>query len=181
MSAEKYQNKYRIASARMKNYDYASNGAYFITIVTQNRDHFFGDIVDNKMILNEIGKIAQKYWDEIPQHFPFIRLDEMVVMPNHIHGILWIDDDLVGGGCRDAINRVSTATTEKFEKTKKSGGITGKNNPMFYDNISRVLRWYKGRYTFEINKMAETRLIASLPNFACNPDSTTVSSVMKTN
>jgi REP element-mobilizing transposase RayT len=89
MSAEKYQNKYRIASARMKNYDYASNGAYFITIVTQNRDHFFGDIVDNKMILNEIGKIAQKYWDEIPQHFPFIRLDEMVVMPNNIHGILF--------------------------------------------------------------------------------------------
>jgi REP element-mobilizing transposase RayT len=110
----------------------------------------------------------------------------MVVMPNHIHGILWIDDDLVGGGCgggcrdaigdgRDAINRVSTVTTEKFEKTKKSGGITGKNNPMFYDNISRVLRWYKGRCTFEINKLvekqsiAETRLIASLPNFAWQP------------
>jgi hypothetical protein len=98
MATGKYQNKYRIASARMKNYDYASNGAYFITIVTKNRDHFFGDIEDNTMILNEIGKIARKYWDEIPRHFPFIRLDEMVVMPNHIHGILWIDDDLVGGG-----------------------------------------------------------------------------------
>jgi REP element-mobilizing transposase RayT len=116
-------------------------------------------------------KIAQKYWDEIPQHFPFIRLDEMAVMPNHIHGILWIDksvdvettDDAVGGGtddavgCRDAINRVSM------------GGITGKNNPMFYDNISRVLRWYKGRCTFEINKMVKTRLIASLPDFAWQP------------
>jgi REP element-mobilizing transposase RayT len=75
----------------MKNYDYASNGAYFITIVTKNRNHFFGKIVDHKMILNEIGKIAKKYWDEIPRHFPFIRLDEMVIMPNHIHGVLWID------------------------------------------------------------------------------------------
>ena len=61
MATEKYQNKYRIASARMKNYDYASNGAYFVTIVTKNREHFFGEIVDNKMQLSEIGKITQKY------------------------------------------------------------------------------------------------------------------------
>lgn len=46
------------------------------------------------MVLSEIGKIAQKYWYEIPIHFPFIKLDEMLVMPNHIHGILWIDNEL---------------------------------------------------------------------------------------
>ena len=97
MNTEKYQNKYRISSARLKNYDYSSNGAYFVTIVTKNRTHFFGKIVDdgknaiNRVSLSKIGKIAQKYWDEIPQHFPFIKLDEMVVMPNHIHGILIID------------------------------------------------------------------------------------------
>jgi len=45
----------------------------------------------SKMQLSKIGGIVQKYWDEIPQHFPFIKLDKMVVMPNHIHGILWID------------------------------------------------------------------------------------------
>jgi len=58
------------------------------------------------MILNEIGKITRKYWGEIPRHFPFIRLDEMVVMPNHIHGILWIDNDNPGG--RDVACNVST-------------------------------------------------------------------------
>ncbi len=100
---KKYQNKYRIESARKKGYDYSQNGAYFITIVTKNRECFFGDIVNTPnlgvstttMELSETGKIAQKYWDEIPRHFPFIRLDEMVVMPNHIHGILWIDRDAV--------------------------------------------------------------------------------------
>ncbi len=107
MGKEKFKNKYRIASARLKGYDYSSTGGYYLTIVTQDREHFFGKIVNGKMVLSEIGKIAQKYWDEIPQHFPFIKLDEMVVMPNHIHGILWIDklentmDDVPDGGMDD--------------------------------------------------------------------------------
>ena len=135
----KFKGKYRIESARCKNYDYASNGAYFITIVTKDRQHFFGNIINGSMVLNDIGKITQKYWNEIPNHFPFIRLDEMVIMPNHVHGVLWIDNL---DRRRDAINRVST-----------TGGIKGKNNPMFHNNISRVIRWYKGRCTFEINKI----------------------------
>ena len=186
--AKKYQNKYRIDSARMKNYDYSSNGAYFLTILTNNRDHFFGDIVDGNMVLNEIGAIARKYWIEITQHFPFVRLDEMVVMPNHIHGILWIDDnlvcsdgDVVGGGDgdvvggRDAINRVSTEKTEKTEKTgklkktNKTGGITGNHNPMFHNNISRVIRWYKGRCTFEINRLDINKLTKNTQLFALLP------------
>ena len=136
MSAQKFRGKYRIPSARLKGYDYASNGAYFITICTSDRCCFFGEIKNDDMSLNSVGEMVQKFWNAIPQHFPFIILDEMVVMPNHVHGVLWIDN--VNG--RDAINRVST------------GGITGENNPMFHENISRVVRWYKGRCTFEINK-----------------------------
>ena len=88
---EKYQNKYRIQSARLQNWDYGSNAAYFITICTQNREHYFGEIENNKMQLSEIGKMANKYWFEIPEHFPFVKLDAFVVMPNHIHGIIVID------------------------------------------------------------------------------------------
>ncbi len=54
----KYKGKYKIAGARLKNYDYSSKGAYYFTIVTNGREHFFGEIVDRKMILNKIGKIA---------------------------------------------------------------------------------------------------------------------------
>ncbi len=93
MTDQKFCGKYRIDSARYQNWDYGNPGAYFVTIVTKNRDHFLGKIIDDQMKLSEIGKIVHKYWQEIPRNFPFIRLDEMVVMPNHIHGILWIERD----------------------------------------------------------------------------------------
>ena len=149
MATEKYQNKYRIASARMKNYDYASNGAYFVTIVTKNREHFFGEIVDNKMQLSEIGKITQKYWDEIPQHFPFIKLDEMVVMPNHIHGILWIDKDDVDGdvACRrDVACNVSTTPTPTGEIKKIKNKQMAKISPK-RGSLASVIRSFKSVVT----------------------------------
>ena len=91
MSELKFRNKYRIPSNRLKNWDYGSNSAYFITICTKNRDHFFGEINNGKMQLNELGKNAVQFWMEIPNHFPFIELGNFVVMPNHTHGILIID------------------------------------------------------------------------------------------
>jgi REP element-mobilizing transposase RayT len=83
-------NKYNRRSIRLKNYDYSSPGAYFITIVTNNRQYLFGEIVNNEMILNEYGEIANKYWYEIPKHYTNTQLDEYVIMPNHIHGIIFI-------------------------------------------------------------------------------------------
>lgn len=65
--------------------------AYFITICTQNRECYFGAIVDKNMILSEIGTIVQTFWKEIPTHFPFVELGEFVVMPNHMHGIIIIN------------------------------------------------------------------------------------------
>ena len=91
MSELKFRNKYRIPSNRLKNWDYGSNSAYFITICTKNRGHFFGEINNGKMQLNELGKNAVQFWMEIPNHFPFIELGNFVVMPNHTHGILIID------------------------------------------------------------------------------------------
>lgn len=92
----KFKNKYRIVSTRLQTWDYSKNGAYFITICTQNREHFFGNIQNGMMQLSEIGKFAERYWLEIPEHFPFVELGNFVVMPNHVHGILIINkiDDL---------------------------------------------------------------------------------------
>ncbi|HNS42426.1 MAG TPA: transposase [Taishania sp.] len=153
---DKFKNKYRIPSARLQNWDYGSNGAYFITICTQNREHFFGEIVDGKMQLNELGQLAEKYWLEIPDHFPFIELGNFVIMPNHTHGILILDSDSdtgsdTGSNCRDAINRVSTIGTTADNTT--TGGVTGNKNPMLHQNISRIIRWYKGRCSFEMRKI----------------------------
>jgi putative transposase len=87
----KFQNKYRSESARAQWWDYGWNGAYFITVCTKNREHFFGEIRDGKMELLPLGVIANILWHEIPNHASFVELGDFVVMPNHIHGILIID------------------------------------------------------------------------------------------
>ena len=73
---------------RLQNWDYSNSGYYFITICTKDRINYFGNIVNNKMDLSEIGSVVNKYWSEIPQHFIGIEIDKYVVMPNHFHGIL---------------------------------------------------------------------------------------------
>lgn len=87
----KFQNKYRISSTRLQTWDYSNNGAYFITICTKNREHFFGNIQNRIMKLSQIGYLAEQFWIEIPNHFPFVELGNFVVMPNHVHGILIIN------------------------------------------------------------------------------------------
>jgi len=103
-----YRNKYRINSARLADWDYGSNGFYFVTICTKNKERYFGEIQTASLPGNEmqndlsgketqnlaslqvtdIGMIAFQYWTEIPVHFPFVELDEFIIMPDHLHGIL---------------------------------------------------------------------------------------------
>jgi putative transposase len=88
--SEKFQNKYRIPSVRLQYWDYGSNAAYFITICTAERKHFFGDIKNQQMHLSPIGAIADVLWQEIKHHSTNVTLGEFVVMPNHVHGVLII-------------------------------------------------------------------------------------------
>ena len=85
-----FKNKYRVESTRLKNWDYTQTGCYFVTICTKNRKCYFGEIVDGKMKLSEIGKIAYENWIGIPDHFKNVELDEFVIMPNHLHAIIII-------------------------------------------------------------------------------------------
>lgn len=89
--SDRFQDKYRIPSARASWWDYGRDGAYFITICIQDRNCYLGNVVNGKMELTGIGEIAQSCWQEIPQHFPFVQLDSFVVMPNHVHGIIIIE------------------------------------------------------------------------------------------
>lgn len=91
-------------STRLKQFDYSSNGYYFITICTKNRINHFGEIQNSKMILNPLGKIAKEYWNKIKELHHFVRLLSFVMMPNHIHGIIIIShperhDDASVGAC----------------------------------------------------------------------------------
>lgn len=91
MSAEKFAGKYRIPSARAAWWDYAADATYFVTICTDEKRHFFGRVENMEMQHSEIGRTAFQYWQDIPQHFPFVSLDVFVIMPNHVHGIIVID------------------------------------------------------------------------------------------
>ena len=98
-----FHNKFRIPSARADWHDY-NGGAYFVTICTQNREHFFGEIKNGEMRLSEIGKYANQNISEIPIHNPYAEIPLWVVMPDHVHMIVIITPN----DCRDVPWRVST-------------------------------------------------------------------------
>ena len=161
----KFQNKYRIPSARLQTWDYANNGAYFITICTQNREHFFGNIKNGIMQLSEIGKLAAQFWYEIPNHFSMVELGNFVVMPNQVHGILIVNN------IANSVVETRFITSDNDDKNNNinetrliaslQGGtarFSGNKNPMLNDNISKIVRRYKGRCSFECKKIN--------PNFA---------------
>lgn len=86
-----FHNKYRVKSTRLKDWDYASAGWYFVTICTHNKRCFFGDVVDNAMYLSELGEVVANEWSKTPSIRQNVELDQWVVMPNHIHGIIIIN------------------------------------------------------------------------------------------
>lgn len=109
---DKFQNKYRIPSARLRTWDYGSNAAYFLTICTADREHFFGEIVNEPVVKNDsndnvetqciaslqptvIGKLVESEWIKTPTLRPDMNLElgEFVIMPNHFHAILIIGDN----------------------------------------------------------------------------------------
>jgi REP element-mobilizing transposase RayT len=146
---EKFQNKYRIPSARASWWDYGNNAAYFITICTQNRVHYFGEIENQKMVLTELGKSAETCWYEIPNHFPFVQLGAFVVMPNHIHGIIIIDKPYNGNAYVETQNFASLQSeqseqSEQFEQSEQSQTNQPKNKfgPQS-QNLASIVRGYK--------------------------------------
>ncbi|MDP1725672.1 MAG: hypothetical protein Q8M15_02730 [Bacteroidota bacterium] len=176
----KYKNKYRIGSARLQNWDYGSDATYFITICTRKRKHFFGEIISDSsgkltMHLDETGRLAGQYLTEIPKQFPFTELGNFVVMPNHVHMIFIFDKSGVGINQNvfqgDTVAPTETRLIASLQAPLPSilppplpldlqstgiynpGGISGDKNPMINENISRIIRWYKGRSAFEIHKI----------------------------
>ena len=92
-------------SIRLQGYDYRRNGAYFVTICAHNRVPLFGEIINGEMRLNEAGRIAQRLWNELSQHFSHVDTDAFVVMPNHVHGIIVIEDTHVGARHASPLHR----------------------------------------------------------------------------
>lgn len=162
--AEFFQNKYKIASARLQSWNYANEGMYFITICTKNRQCYFGEIVNSSVIVEtqciaslqqqqptlnptEIGKIACDEWFKTPELRPDMNLElgEFVVMPNHVHGIILIGKNEYNRcerrDCRDAMHGVSTDTTNT-NQPKYQNQFAPQSK-----NIASIIRGYKSAVT----------------------------------
>ncbi len=141
---------------RYKNYDYSEDGFYFITICTKNRVELFGDIVGDEMVLSEDGKIAEKFWLKISDHFPFVKLDEFVIMPNHIHGIINI---VPAGENNNENNNVGTGHCPvPTQKYSKFGHVMPKS-------ISTIIGSFKSIVTKTINQKYKSDNIIWQPRF----------------
>jgi putative transposase len=88
-----HRERHRRRSIRLKNYDYSKDGSYFVTICSHNHECIFGRISNGTMQLNTSGKIVKNCWDDLPNHYLNIKLDVFVTMPDHVHGIIFIEND----------------------------------------------------------------------------------------
>jgi REP element-mobilizing transposase RayT len=89
-------------SIRLKGYDYGLNGAYYITICSYQKQYLFGEIVEGNMERNLLGDTVEAVWYRLPLHFKFIELDAFIVMPNHIHGIIVIQNQALEKAAHDS-------------------------------------------------------------------------------
>ena len=105
-------------SIRLPDYNYSIPGAYFVTICTVNKNCLFGEIKDGIAILNEIGNLVFKCWQKIPNHFSNAQLDEFIVMPNHLHGLIIIGN-FTGEAC------LAPTTNPTRSKKDTLGSIIG--------------------------------------------------------
>jgi REP element-mobilizing transposase RayT len=146
--SEKFKTKYRISSARMQNWDYCHTGAYFITICTKNREHYFGEIDNGIMQLSPVGAVADVLWYEIKNHAPNIELDTFVVMPNHIHGILILNRDTVETLHATSVHATSLRQQLPTQKNEFMVSISPKP-----DSVSTIIRSYKSAVTKHARRM----------------------------
>ena len=125
--------KHHRRSIRLGGYDYSQPGGYFITIVTQNRECLFGDIIKGKMILNDAGKMIRRIWNELPTRFLNIELDESIVMPNHFHGILHIIEKM-NHILGDMVGAFESITTHEYILGVKNTGWPPFNKKLWQRN-----------------------------------------------
>jgi REP element-mobilizing transposase RayT len=117
--------KHHRRSIRLRGYDYARGGAYFVTVVSQQRAGLFGDVLEDEVMLNEAGTVIVAAWMDLPERFPTASIDAFVVMPNHFHGIIVIHQksvEPVGAGLVPALVR---APTGERERAPTRGAPTG--------------------------------------------------------
>lgn len=149
-----FSSKYPIRKTpRLQGYDYSLEGGYFVTVCTRARRRLFGEIQNEEMNLNEAGKMIVLWWNKIPEKFKRVDLDAFVVMPDHVHGVLFLNEEKIlnsSDAQEDKISRVTlfqvlqwfkTMTTNAYIRGVKENGWLPYSEKLwersFYDHIIR--------------------------------------------
>ncbi|MCP5104532.1 MAG: transposase [bacterium] len=139
-------NFHRRRSLRLQNYDYSKPGAYFVTICVQDRECLLGEIENGEMKLSEVGKVVNAFWPKVRDHFSNVELGQMVVMPNHIHAIIFIT------------RRGGVSPPESTELGVAGEGA--KTAPLHRDSrlfptLGKIIAYFKYETTKKINQLRD--------------------------
>ncbi len=129
-------------SNRLRDYDYSTSGYYYVTICTKDREEFFGAISNEYMILNKYGGIAKNKLKEIPKHYENIDIDLFIIMPNHIHGIIVINDN---NYANVGTEQCSVPTKENRISSRKNYGLLSKTVKSFKDAVTKDIKLLSGK------------------------------------
>ena len=128
-------------SIRLKDYDYSEPGDYFVTICAQNKKCLFGEVVDCEMKLNDLGRMVEKWWIELKKKFPSVGLDEYIIMPSHLHGVITIIDPVGADLC---------VCPQRSYCPSKKGGHAG-------PPLQEIIQWFKTMTTNEYVQNVKTK------------------------
>lgn len=130
-------------SIRLREYDYSSASAYFVTVCAHGRECLFGNIADGEMRLNYAGRVVEQVWLKLPERFPYVALDECVIMPNHFHGIIVLNDS---NNCRGE-PRVRPPCDHPHFNRQNQGEHKVRPYGTHVDSVSRVVQAFKSLTT----------------------------------
>jgi len=128
-------------SIRLRGHDYSQEGEYYVTLCVQDRQRAFGEIQNGRMLLSEIGNIASACWIEIPRHFPRVLLDEFVIMPDHMHGILILKE------CVPVGVQYIEPRQENIEPQQDQNIFLNQYQKIVPASLSSIVRCYKAAVT----------------------------------
>ena len=150
--------KHHRHSIRLRGYDYSRVGAYYVTIVAQDRECLFGEIIDKGMYLSKSGEIVLKWWNEIPIHFPNVETGAFVIMPNHTHGNIFILEDHTG----EVLSPRDIQNNNYLDANNKNTINQGRETlPLRKPTLGQIVAYFKYQSTKELNKIETDKAITN--------------------
>jgi len=152
--------KHHRRSIRLKGYDYTQTGAYFITVCTWQRQCLLGEVVNGEMQLSRYGEAVKFNWDILPKRYDGVQLDAFIIMPNHVHGIIFLPDWGGEGAGLDTLFPTTVALAVKPAPTESIASVKSSHKPSKIYGLPEIVRGFK---TFSSRRINQLRSQLGIP------------------